>query len=685
MNIMSSLAAEKPARSTDATIILRVLIIALFAVSLTGLTACTPKKNIPGEPVPVITADVVDPDTIVTPPEHGEQPEQPSEETIAEFVETDDAPLSPQEQEALETEPELSFELDAVETKEMKMFFRYFTHDKSGRKNFARWLKRSETYLPYVRKVFQERGLPHDLVFLPFVESGYNPKAGSHAGAKGLWQFMPFTGKKYGLTVGWWLDERYDPYKATHAAADYLTKLHGDFDDWYLALAAYNAGEGRVMRAIKRSGCDDFFELSQKRQNRWRRGRRLYYLPRETRQYVPKLLAVIKIVRNLDSLGFDQPDWAEKEEVVSIETNPRTDLKALAKAVDIPWDDFQAMNTAYVEPASHPDKPSTVYVPASKESLASAYLTGKDFKEYKAYYAFYRVRKGDSWYRISRRFGVPIAVLKSYNHHRSNLLRPGQQLKVPGKGLTKLTAQNIRDNRKQRSANAKTVNYGNSGYRVQNGDSLWSIAKSHGITVSDLASANGLSTRSHLKKGQRLAIPGQTSGTYRVQNGDSLWSVAKHHGVSIGDLARANGISVRSHLKQGQSLNIPGRGTSVKRTRQLAQSRSNYVIKGGDSLWSVAKRYHTTVSTLAKANGISTRTTLQPGQKLYIPDQSTAAAKIAQKKAKEAKQLITYKVRRGDTLYDIAKRFGVSANNIRTWNNLSSPRIYPGDNLKLYQ
>ncbi|GAB6177038.1 LysM peptidoglycan-binding domain-containing protein [Desulfobaculum senezii] len=618
---------DAPEAHTHATAVTRTLLVLVLALCIAGLSACATKKPLPEEDA-VITVDEGMPDELAAAPEHGEEPEQPSDEAVQEFAEADEAPLSATEQEALETEADLSFQLDSVETKEMLSFFRYFTHNKRGRKNFARWLERSETYLPYVRKVFADRGLPHDLVFLPFVESGFNPKAGSHAGAKGLWQFMPFTGKKYGLDVGWWMDERYDPYKSTHAAADYLTKLYGDFDDWYLALAAYNAGEGRVMRAMKRSGCDDFFELSKKRQNRWRRGRRLYYLPRETRQYVPKLMAVIKIVRNLESLGFEKPNWSGSGEIASVETKPRTDLKAFAKALDVPWKEFHAMNTAYVEPGTHPQKSSTVYVPLDKLEAAQGYLASADFKTYTGYYAFYKVRRGDSWYRISRRFGVPIAVLKNFNGRRSNLIRPGQTLKIPGKGQTRLTAQKVN---------------------------------------------------------KRSAKRNLTASSYRVRRGDSLWTIARRHGVSVSELARANKITTRSKIMPGQRLAIPGRGTSKARTRQLAQSRSNYTVHRGDTLWDVAKRYNTTVATLARANGISSRSTLRPGQRLYIPDQSTVAAKRTKSEARKAKQLITYKVRRGDTLYDIARRFGVSTRSIMAWNNMSSPRIYPGDSLKLYQ
>ncbi len=553
----------------------------LAGLLLAALSGCAVKKPVGADAAAKPTCDVTqetaraDEAVQTTGAERAEA--QPTDPADAEaLAQADATSLTPQEQEVLDSEQEITFELDQRDTEEVRAFFKYFTHNDKGRKNFQLWLKRSERYLPYVRRVFAERGLPHELVYLPFVESGYNPHARSRAGAQGMWQFMPFTGRKYGLKVGWWVDERNDPYKASHAAADYLTKLYEEFGDWYLALAAYNAGEGRVAKAIKRTGCDDFFELSQKKQDRKRYGRRLYYLPKETRYYVPKLMAIIKIVQNLESLGFERPGWDGDDTVATLQVPPRTNLKSLASAAGLEWNEFHDFNPAFVEPGSHPEEPCTVYLPEDNLQSAQAWLDSDKFTEFKGYYTFYKVRSGDSWYRISSRHGVPIAVLKHYNNTKSNLIRPGQVLKIPGKGEAGLTASRIKNERTTRTVNAKNVH-------------------------------------------------------------------------------------------------------------QLAQSRSNYVVQSGDSLWSVAKQYNTTVETLAVANGISTRSGLKIGQRLYIPDQSSTAAARSIKEAAQARTRITYKVQRGDTLYSIAKRFGVTTQAIQDWNNMNSSRIYPGDDLKLFQ
>ncbi len=458
---------------------------------------------------------------------------------------TANAPLSEVEEKALQSKVGLDFELDVQETKGMQQYFKYYTH--KHRKTFSRWLERAETYLPYVKKVFVEEGLPHELIFLPFAESGFNPRAYSHAGAAGLWQFIPGTARRYGLEVNWWVDERRDPYLSTKAAAKYLKKLYNDFGDWYLALAAYNAGEGRVAQALRQSGCDDYFELIDSRR----------YLHRETRLYVPKLLAILKIVKNLDGLGFDALEWQEQDNVQKLQVRGGTDLLGLCTRMDMSWKEFRKLNPAFRRQVSPPRQKSNVYVPQEKLKQAKAYLEDSNSRPYSGY-TRYRVSKGDSWWRISQNFNIPISVLKQVNNRSSNLLRPGQ------------------------------------------------------------------------------------------------------------------------------SLMIPHSATSVTRSR--ARKRANYTLRKGDTLWDVAKRFGVGLETLYRANGISDPRTLRPGEKIYVPDMAPGRASAsAQEAAEVQKQVVRYRVRRGDTLWDIARRFGVHPRDLQKWNGISRKTlIHPGDKLKVY-
>ncbi|WP_081859146.1 LysM peptidoglycan-binding domain-containing protein [Desulfohalovibrio reitneri] len=463
--------------------------------------------------------------------------------------------LTPQQEKVLEEKTsELEFELDVKETETFVRYFKYFTARDSqgrstrGRRAFERWLERARPYLPYVREVIRQRGLPEDLIFLPFAESGYNPKAYSRAGAAGMWQFMPFTGRKYGLEVDWWIDQRRDPYKATHSAVDYLTRLHEMFDDWHLALAAYNAGEGRVGRAIKRSGCNDYFEMTESRR----------YLPRETRNYVPKILAILKIVKNLEELGFKPIDWNYDPKLKAVDVPGGTDLLAMADASGVPWKEFERLNPAYRRTVSPPDITTKARLPQDKIQPALAYLEKPESRPY-AGYSRYKVRSGDSWWRISRRFHVPIAVLKQVNKRYSNLLKPGQWLTIPAQGKALAVDTSVEKTRQVAKRRAN--------YTVCSGDTLWEIARAHQISLSSLKQANGLTSGRYLRVGQKLYIPGGVVGgssgsgdlreiTYQVRRGDTIWAIARRYNVNPSHLLSWNNLTRHSIIRPGQELTI---------------------------------------------------------------------------------------------------------------------------------
>jgi len=483
---------------------------------------------------------------------------EPEVAATPEGVEQED--LTQAEQAVLNARFGLLFDLEPHETKDVELFFNYYNH--KARKTMMRWLERSQPYLPHVRRIFTKYGLPQDLVLLPFVESGYNVRAYSWAGAGGMWQFMRGTGRLYGLKSDWWIDERRDPYKATDAAARHLRDLYDRFGDWYLALAAYNAGEGKISRALKQAQCDDFFELTEKNRKLSRRNR----LKRETRHYVPKFIAISKIFQNLDTLGFEPVSWDKEEEVVTVEVPGGTDLLALARAGGMTWNQFHDYNPAFRRQVSPPNTKATAYLPVAKADKMMAYLADPGSRPY-AGYTRYRIRSGDSWWRISRRYGVPISVLKKVNNTRSNTLRPGRYVMVPGNG------------------------------------------------------------------------------------------------------------SSRSVASSG----------SASKTRAIASKRGNYVVHSGDTLWSISQAFGTTVNTIKQANGLHS-SRLKVGQKLYIPNSSSQATQQAVKDAEKVKtQLVHYKVRRGDNLTSISRKFGVKVSDLRRWNSLNSRgTIYAGQKLKVY-
>ncbi|MCF8086236.1 MAG: LysM peptidoglycan-binding domain-containing protein [Desulfohalobiaceae bacterium] len=508
----------------------------------------------------------------------------------------------PKEPEPATLVEKLDFEIEIQNTSIMRDYVDYYT--RRHRKTFRRWLQRSELYLPYVREVFREQGLPQDLIFLPFAESGFNPWAYSSAGAAGMWQFIPSSARHYGLTVNWWVDERRDPYSSTRAAARYLKKLHSQFGSWYLALAAYNAGEGTVDRALRRTGFDGYYELC--RDSR--------YLRRETRYYVPKFLAILKIVKNLEDYGFQELSLDSQPELARVEIPSGTDLGRFCSSIDMSWDAFRKLNPSLRRQVSPPSGPTTVHLPRSKKTLAQNFLNNSESDPYSGY-ARYRIQRGDSWWRLAKRFNVPIRILKDINDQSSNLLRPGEWVVVP---------TGAPDRKKE------------------------------------------------------FARSGDGSGTYTVQKGDTLWEIARSFGLNVATLRRANNLARGGRLlRPGQRLNIPQTSASEKRAR--ARDRANYTVKKGDSLWEIARKYDVGIQTLRQANALDKGETLQVGTRLFIPGVSDKAQKAA-----VSGDAVVYTVRRGDNLWSIARRFGVSTNQILSWNSIGEDAtIHPGDRLRI--
>lgn len=446
-----------------------------------------------------------------------------------------------------------NFVLKIKDTKYTKKYYIYYTSIE--RKTFQRWLKRSELYLPYILKIFRKYNIPDDLAFLPFGESGFNPRAYSRAGAAGIWQFMPATARKYGLTVNWWIDERLDPFRSTIAAAKYLSDLYKIFGDWYLALAAYNAGEGKISKALKRTKKDNFFHIA-------KRG----YLRQETRMYVPKFMAILKILRNLEKLGFEPLEVNDQKLPARIFVREGTDLYTFAKKLGVSWKKFRKWNPHFRRYVTPPSVVSIIYVPRSLEAKAKDLIKTKAIRPFGGLYR-YKIKKGDSWWRISRRFGVPIKILKRINRTNKNLLRPGRSILIPKSKqfylAFKKTKRNHKYLSKQRSWENKRKNY-----EVQPGDTLWDIARRFNVPLNTILIVNRLHKKSIIKPGMKLYIPRTDYKSlkkaqralkqilYQVKKGDNLWGIAKRFGVTTNQLLTWNNLKKNSKIYPGDKIKI---------------------------------------------------------------------------------------------------------------------------------
>lgn len=359
-------------------------------------------------------------------------------------------PLTETELAALYSKGKIDRNMPNTEMEEVKGEYRHFL--RKARPTMERFSQRAAQYLPWAQKVFRERGMPEELAYLAIVESGYRADITSKAGAAGAWQFMSFTGKKFDLSQDAWNDERLDPYEATEAAAKYLQKLYGDFKDWPTAIAAYNAGEGKIKRAKEGTGARNYYEIKQRNHKLPEKAQ----LREETKRYVPRFIAIAKIMRNLEQLDFPplQPELCP--EILRYTVRPGTDLRGMAQAVNMPWSEFAKYNRHHKKTSTSPSRETYVYVPASKQALATAFLQSPRALAQNTK-ALQKVRK--------------VASIKEARSDRSSTY----------------------DSRKRAT------------YTVQDRDSLWIIARKHNVSVEDLKRWNNVDEKK-LSVGKVLVV-----------------------------------------------------------------------------------------------------------------------------------------------------------------------------------
>lgn len=410
---------------------------------------------------------------------------------------------------------------------------------------FTRALERSSMYRPFIVEELKKAGLPEEISWLPLIESGYKIRALSPARALGLWQFIPSTGHKFGLNRNYYIDERMDPEKATRAAIDYLKELHNLFGDWTTALAAYNCGEYRVLKTIRRQKInylDNFWDLYQS-------------LPRETARYVPRFLATVHIVNNLQKYGFTDITPQKPPAYKTFEIKKQVLLKDIAREIGVETAQLKTLNPE-LRHALLPPETYTLRMPESKaevflaklEKIESTYVPPP-------MYVYHRVRRGDTLSGIAKKYRTSVRAISHCNNIRkTHRIIAGKVLKIPtrnsGGGAYVASSSPSRA-----LPPGKTVTY-----TVKRGDSLWIIAKKFSTTTKQIMAQNNLS-RTTLSIGQHLKISSPktaaaTGGTatYQVKSGDSPFLIARRHNMSLNRLLTLNRLSKRSKIYPGQTL-----------------------------------------------------------------------------------------------------------------------------------
>lgn len=468
-----------------------------------------------------------------------------------------------------------------------------------ARANMELYLKRAGRYLPLMQEIFASYGLPTDLCYLPIIESGFNTHAYSYARAMGPWQFISSTGKNYGLQKDWWKDERRDFVRSTHSAARYLGALYEMFGDWYLALAAYNAGEGRVSRTIQKQKTKDFWQMR---------------LSKQTENYVPLYLASLIIAKEPERFGFYvEPDSPLRWDEVVV--GKPIELKVLARYLGCAQEELQALNPELLRGVTPPQSSSYgLRIPQGKGALfASAYELIPQSE--RTEWVRHTVARGESLSGIARRYGTSVQAIRDANKLKSNQIVAGRDLVVPvpvGAG--------------ERTASRPVQPSKTGEYRVRAGDSMSKIASAHGVTVEWLAQQNHISSRGKIYPGQILKVPGGVSATvaqsagapasatyvdYRVKSGENLTEIASRYGMSASRLAQINNLSVRGKIYPGQTLRVP----SVARSG----SKVTYTVRRGDNLSKIAREFGIAVGELIEFNGIDNPEHIPVGTTLTIP------------------------------------------------------------------
>jgi membrane-bound lytic murein transglycosylase D len=377
----------------------------------------------------------------------------------------------------------------------------------TGRGWFAKWLSRSERYIPMMKEVLKREGLPEDLVYLAMIESGFSTHAQSRASAVGPWQFIAGTGKRYSLRIDPWIDERRDPLKSTIAAAMYLKELYGLFNkDWYLAAAGYNAGENKILRAISMYESRDFWQLT-----------RGDYLKRETKDYVPKLLGAAIIAKEPAKYGFADVAYLPPIEFDTVVIPSRTDLEVVARAIGVPHEDIRELNPELKRWCTPPDYPDyQLKIPKGKKAVfLREYARIPDDQRYaeKAVSVRYRAARGDTLQSIAQRFGVSqeeiIALnnLKRSGRLRGKVLRllvkaEPRQTEVVAQQAEKSVARPVVVAHEKKKAPKAVTHY----YTVRRGDTLKSVARRFNVSTGIIAAWNNIKGKVALKPGKRIIV-----------------------------------------------------------------------------------------------------------------------------------------------------------------------------------
>jgi membrane-bound lytic murein transglycosylase D len=465
-------------------------------------------------------------------------------------------------------------DLPLMMTDQVAGYISYFSN--RGRGTFEHAFARSGRYHDMMVSILKQEGVPQDLIYLAQAESGFHPLAVSRAGARGIWQFMGSRGRGYGLQRNLWVDDRQDPEKSTRAAARHLRDLYAQFGDWYLAMAAYNSGPGTVQAAVRRTGYADFWEL-------YRRN----VLPKETRNYVPIILAVTIMAKNLPQYGFDDVSMDQPAAYDSVNISYPVDLRLVAECVDATPAQLQELNPSLLRMTTPKEGSFELHLPAgTKEQYQTTIATIP--RDMRLWWRYHKVQPGDSLASLARSYRMSAKSIATANHLEGTELESGSKLIIPiavGKHPLSDTATYARRITR---------------YKVRRGDTVETVAENFGVSAQMVRRWNGLHGGDSLRGRKVLALHLPVTPNSEVASTAASKS-ARH--TRTAKTASAN-------AALGKSANSEDQDTSEQ------ASVLHHKVKSGETLYSIAATYKTTVAALKRNNG--NVAILRPGMILVV-------------------------------------------------------------------
>jgi len=552
----------------------------LLIVMLSAISACTTPINKTTDLIPqpdeLYATLQFDDDKNINVKYSAAEPEEVLQKELSALNQTGNWDDGTQEQSI--AAPHKTYDFPVTVNKQVQFYLDLFQTQQ--RRYFKRWLARSTKYLPMIQQELDAAGLPRDLAYLAMIESGFNPSAYSRSRAAGLWQFIRSTGRNYNLRIDSWVDERRDPEKATKSAVAYLTDLYEEFGSWYLAVAAYNAGEGKIERAVRKYKTRDFWKLAKHR-----------YFKLETKRYVPKLIAAIMIANEPEKYGFKDIDYQPPRQYDAITVPPRTDLRAVALTCNSDIKTIRKLNNELLRGFTPPGRASyELKIPNGAHDLVASNLS-RLYPVVTTGYKTHIVRRGDSITRICNIYNLNKTILLKANNLHSAKLRAGQHLRIPYQ-TTKYVLLKKGETPESRFARAKT-----GGklflHQIKKGETLSRIARLYNVSVDIIMQWNDLQSAHKIRAGRQLAL-------YLDQHGGTTppppAAVAQNTPTA----------PILRESKKRKSEN-PDRETRV----------TYYRVQRGDSLWAIAKKFQVSTLDIRLWNDLRSNT-IHPGTQLVV-------------------------------------------------------------------